>query len=61
MVHVEDRLVQRDLRVLARHRLEGPPVRHRSAPADETGLGQGDRPQAQADDAGSPRMCGLQE
>ena len=40
---------------------EAPPGRPPSAPADETGLGQGDRPQAQADDAGSPCMCGLQE
>ena len=30
------------------------------APADEAGLGQRDRPQAQADDAGAPCMCSLQ-
>ena len=60
VVHVQDRLVQRDLRVLARQRLEGPPVRHRPAPADEAGLGQRDRPQAQTDDAGAACMCSLQ-
>ena len=54
------RLIQRDLRVLARQRLEGPPVRHRPAPSDEAGLGQRDRPQAQTDDAGAACMCSLQ-
>ena len=61
MVHVQDRLVQRDLRVLARQRLEGPPVRHRPALADEAGLGQRDRPQAQADDARAPGMRLIQQ